>query len=368
MKNFSNFNFKKWNEKTRIEKKKTVFKWVLGFIYLAGLVVTIFASEIFGDSDFADELGGYSAIGQWFVDNLSIIFKSIISLFVYLLIARAVAWIYKVIVISSRHGKSVHILMSSMIRYLIYTIMIFNILSIWGVDATGLIASAGVIGIVIGLGAQSLIADILSGIFIVFEHQFDIGDIVTIDNFRGEVIDIGIRTTKIKSGMGDIQIINNSKINKIINMSNEMTYVLCDIGIEYSESLEKVEKIINANIAAISKRVEKAISPPVYAGVSELGSSAVMLRIIAGCNEKDKFEVSRQLNREFKLLFDKYHINIPYPQIVINQPPHISSTKNVKKNIITKQKPIKKVASKSSNNKKTTNKVASKVTTDSKNK
>jgi len=228
--------------------------------------------------------------------------------------------------------------------------MIFNILGIWGVDATGLIASAGVIGIILGLGAQSLIADILSGIFIVFEHQFDLGDIVTIDNFRGEVIDIGIRTTKIKSGMGDIQIISNSKISKIINMSNEMTYVICDIGIEYSESLEKVEKIINANIAGISKRIEKAISPPVYAGVGELGNSAVILRIIAGCNEKDKFEVSRQLNREFKLLFDKHHINIPYPQIVINQPALINSIVSVKepikpktqKKVIVKNKPIKK--------------------------
>ena len=196
---------------------------------------------------------------------------------------------------------------------------IFYCLYLFGFDTTSLLTSAGIFSLVIGLGAQSLISDIIAGVFIVFEGEFRVGDIVTIGDFRGQVLEIGLRTTKIVDAMNNIKIFNNSAISGVVNMTKEASYAIIDVGIEYGESLERVENVLKEAFPKIKKKLPEIVDGPYYKGVSELGNNAVVIKILALCEEKDRIQLARDLNREIFLVFNENNINIPFPQVTISQ-------------------------------------------------
>lgn len=151
-------------------------------------------------------------------------------------------------IISSMLGtrsETIGHLLLSVLKYGGATGVFFYCLYLIGVDSTSLLASAGILSLVIGLGAQSLIKDILAGIFIVFEGEFRVGDIVTIDGYRGKVMDIGLRTTKIMGIDGNIKIYNNSEISGVLNMTQATSFAMCQINIEYGQDIEYVEEVLN---------------------------------------------------------------------------------------------------------------------------
>jgi small conductance mechanosensitive channel len=202
---------------------------------------------------------------------------------------------------------------------------VFYCLYLFGLNTASLLTSAGILSIVIGLGAQSLISDIIAGIFIVFEGEFRVGDIVTIGDFRGQVVEIGLRTTKIVDISNNIKIFNNASISGVLNMTKESSYASVDVGIEYGESLERVENVLSEAFPEIKKKLPSIIDGPFYKGVVELGSSSVNIRILATCKEQDRIQLSRDLNREIFLLFNRNNINIPFPQVTLS---HLKENNN----------------------------------------
>lgn len=226
-------------------------------------------------------------------------------------------------------GKAVIDLLCSFIKYIAAIALIFAILSVWGVNTTALLAGVGILSLIVGLGAQPLIEDIIAGLFIVFEHVFEVGDIIVVDNFRGTVKEIGIRTTQIEDAGGNIKVVNNSDIRTLVNMTSQLSLAISEVDIEYGESLERVELVIKDNLDNIKNNIPDIIEGPFYMGVSELGQSGVKLRFTAKCPEALKFQVERDLNRQIKLLFDKNKINIPFTQIVLHEASHISKPRNV---------------------------------------
>ena len=219
-----------------------------------------------------------------------------------------------------KKGKAMVDLLCSLIKYVAVIIFVFFVLKTLGVDTNTILAGIGILGLVVGLGAQPLIADIIAGLFIVFEKVFDVGDIIVVDGFRGTVKEIGVRTTQLVDTGGNVKIINNADLKTIINMTNQLSLAVCDMSIEYGESLERVEAILKDRLPDIKAAIPDIKEGPFYKGVAELGDSAVVIRFVAKCEEGAKYQVERDLNRQFKLLFDKYNINIPFPQIVLNQP------------------------------------------------
>ena len=219
-------------------------------------------------------------------------------------------------------------LLKSLLKYVIFIVAILFCLSAWGVNTTTLIASAGILSLIIGLGAQSLIADIIAGLFMVFENDFEVGDIVVIDGWRGTVIEIGMRTTKLVDYRGNIKIVNNSKISTVINQSKRTSVALCYISVEYGDDLPRIELIIRDNLDKIKENIPQIINGPFYKGVDSLGDSSVNLLFLADCKEEDLFVVQRAMNREFKILFDNNGINIPFPQVTINQPVSFEKSDN----------------------------------------
>lgn len=206
-------------------------------------------------------------------------------------------------------------LVSNLIKWVTVMVLVITVLAIWGIDTTALITGAGVITLVVGLGMQSLIADVVAGLFIVFENEFNVGDIITVGDFRGTVVSIGIRTTKLEA-LGNIKIINNSDIRGVLNQTMQLSTAKSLVDIEYDASLEKVEEIIKTKLPEIViEGVTGAIS---YDGVASLGASGVTLQFTASCYEGDIFAIQREMNKRLKMMFDENGIGIPFNQLVVH--------------------------------------------------
>ena len=304
-------------------KKRKIF--VPGIVLFALGVITIilaiiFSTQLFSPTSvFNNNPTGNEAI-DYIYHKIPALIRAIEIVTVAFALTVAVRWLLSKLFIKNKRATTIVKLFSSFLKYLIAIVAIFLILSAFGVDARTLLASAGILGLIIGLGAQNLIADLIAGVFIVFEGDFEVGDIVVIDGWRGEVSEIGIRTTKIVDWSGNIKIVNNSDLKTVINMTNQLSLAVCDMSIEYGESLERVEAILKENLDQIRENIPEIKDGPYYKGVAEFASSAVVIRFIAKCEEDARYQVERDLNRQFKLLFDKNNINIPFPQVVVNEP------------------------------------------------
>lgn len=143
---------------------------------------------------------------------------------------------------------------------------------------------------------------------------------MVIDGWRGEIEEIGIRSTRIVDSGGNVKIINNSEIKSVVNQTQNLSVVSTIISIEYGESLPRVEVVIRDNLDKIKEAIPQIVEGPFYKGVKTLGASSVDLLFMSNCRESDYFVVSRAMNRELKLLFDENNINIPFPQVVVNRP------------------------------------------------
>lgn len=202
-------------------------------------------------------------------------------------------------------------LVNSFVKYAVVIAVLFYTLSLVGVDSASLWASAGIVTLVVGLGAQSLIKDIIAGVFIVFEGDFRVGDIVTVGSWSGTVLEIGIRTTKIEDGSGNIKIFANSSIVDVVNMTKKYSYATLDLAVSYETPLERVEALFATELPKVAERLPKIVAGPYYKGVVKVGSRSLVVRIIAQCRENDRGQLTRDLTREVLLICDHHEI-APY--------------------------------------------------------
>ena len=221
--------------------------------------------------------------------------------------------------LSERKKQTLCEVIESVIKYGIWFIAGCSILSNFGVNIASLIAVAGVGSVAIGFGAQSLVQDIITGMFILFEDQFGVGDIITVDNLTGTVESIGLRSTRIRSVDGDLYILPNGSIKIITNMSKEYNRAVVDIGVAYEENIDKVLNVMKDEMKNIyiNKKLEGLISEPQVLGVIDLADSAVIIRILADTQIGENWHVEREIRRIMKNRFDKENIEIPYTKRVI---------------------------------------------------
>lgn len=208
---------------------------------------------------------------------------------------------------------------SSLIKYISVLVAFCWILSIIGVNVSTIFASVGIFALILGFGAESLVADLVTGVFILFENQYNVGDIVEIDGFRGKVKEIGIRTLSLEDTGGNIKIINNSELKNIVNRSNQRSVAVCDVSVSYNTDIEELEeKLVNMLQKIKAKHTDIFIGRVEFVGVEALADSGVVLRIIADVSEENIFKGRRLLNKEIKIMFDKDGIIIPYPQVDVH--------------------------------------------------
>ncbi len=234
------------------------------------------------------------------------------------------AWLIALILGSlkpaSHRARTVLSLMASLVRYLAAIVILCWGLSIFGVDVNTIVASVGVVALVIGFGAESLIADMVTGFFMLFENQYNVGDIVEVNGFRGTVKEIGIRTTSIIDAGKNIKIINNSDMKNILNRSDNASLAVSNIDIPYETDLPAFEKKLPGLMTKIFQdHKDVFLSEPVYLGVQELAPSGVTLRFIAEVPEDKIYSGARLLNRELLLGFKSLGVECPFPQLDLHQ-------------------------------------------------
>ena len=275
-----------------------------------------------------------SAIAEWMKSNVWDVHKTFVSLkshvpviincLIYIVIVYAACKLIRMVfnakMKQSNRTKTVFSLLDGFVKYACAIAIIILVLKACGVDTTALVASVGVLTLVVGLGAQPLIADIIAGIFIIFEDEYHVGEIVTINDFRGTVMEIGIRSTKLIDAAGNIKIINNSAIGDVINLSRELSLAIVDCDFPYDVPVELVENILKESFPKMAENIPAIKEGPFYKGVCMFKDSNVTLKIVAKCLEEDRFQVERDLNREYRRVIVENGIDIAYPQVVINYP------------------------------------------------
>ncbi len=304
------------------DKKISIPKLVTLLVAVAITIAAIVLNDyIFGAKSVFYRHVSDTAVLQWlYGEAIKNIIRTIEVVTVAVVLAMLVHLILNRMFTHSKRGLTIVKLLNSFVTWVIGIVAFLLVLSAWGVPTGTLLASAGILSLVVGLGAQSLIADIIAGLFIVIEGEYQVGDIVVIDDWRGTVKEIGIRTTRIEDAGGNVKIINNSEVKTIVNQTRELSVAKAYIGIEYGESIPRVEIVIRDNLEKIKSRIPAIIEGPYYKGVDALSASSVDLLFLAKCKEEDIYQVQRDLNRELKIMFDENDINVPFPQIVVNQP------------------------------------------------
>ena len=236
-----------------------------------------------------------------------------------LLCANLIALLLGLLKPKTHRGASLVTLFASLARYVAAIVILCWGLSIFGVDVNTIVASVGVVALIVGFGAESLVADLMTGIFMLFENQYNVGDIVEVNGFRGTVQDIGIRTTSIVDPGGNVKIINNSDMKNILNRSDRSSRAISNIAIPYETDLEALEAKLPGLMTEIfeaHKDIMKA--EPRYLGVAELADSAVVLRFLVEVPESEIYSAGRVLNRDLWLGFRKLGVECPFPQVDVH--------------------------------------------------
>ena len=229
------------------------------------------------------------------------------------LILRAIGW-------KDDRSYTIANLLCGVLKYLAVIVAIVWGLGILGVNMTAVLAGVGLLGLILGFGAQSLIEDIITGIFIIFEGQYGVGDVIILDDFRGVVRSIGVRTTVIQDLGGNLKIVNNSDIRNLQNRSRAPSVALCDVSVSYETDLNRLEIMLAEELPKMYEKDKKYyLAAPKYLGVESLGDSGVNLRFAVNVKEKNIFDARRRLNRDIRVLFQEKGVEIPFPQVVIHQ-------------------------------------------------
>ncbi len=269
--------------------------------------------------------GFWQSIIDFVTQSVPALIGTVVAFFVWMLILRIAKITLKRI--GSRPGamqkrrQTITKVSYSIINYTLAIIGIIVILAIWGVNVLPALAGLGIVGLVVGLGAQKFIQDLIAGFFIIFEHHFDVGDVIEVSGFKGTVTDIGLKTTKIRNWKGDVRIYNNGEVNTLINYSRNPSIAIVEFGIAYQEDIDKTIDILNANLPKFKGQFpEVLLEDPAVAGVIGLGASSVDLRVTVKTMNEQHYGVERALRKFIKNLLDQHHIEIPFPQVVVNQP------------------------------------------------
>ena len=236
-----------------------------------------------------------------------------------LLCARVLGFLLGRIKPKESKAKTLISLFSSLLHYVAALVILCWGLSLLGVNVNAIVASVGIVALIVGFGAESLVADVVTGIFLIFENQYNVGDIVEVNGFRGVVKEIGIRTTSIMDTGENIKIINNSEMKNILNRSDNISRAVSDIAIPYETDLEALEAKLPQLMEDIyQKRQDVMLPPPRYLGVQQLADSSVILRFVVDVAEKDIYSGARTLNRDLWLGFRSLGVECPFPQVDVH--------------------------------------------------
>lgn len=216
--------------------------------------------------------------------------------------------------------KTLSKLFKSIATYVIYFIAIITCLDMVGFSIMTILAGAGVVSLAVAFGAQSIVEDLMSGIFIVLENQYSVGEFVSIDGILGTVSEIGMKTTKVLTESGELMIIRNGSVGTVINYSRHAQRRFVTVGIAYEENIENAKAVIQHACDIIGERYKDDFDQlPYVQGVTDLADSSVVIRTTFTSWNWTQDPISRALRQEIKEQLDNAGVEISYPKVQIMQ-------------------------------------------------
>ena len=208
-------------------------------------------------------------------------------------------------------------LIRKIIKYIIVIFVVLAILNVYGVNTSGIVASIGIAGVIIGLAVQDIVADFLAGLFILFDDKYTIGETVTINDFKGEVIGLGLMSTKIKGMSGEVLILSNSSFKSVINHSRTSTNLYINVDVSYDTKIKTLEKALNEMREEV-ENINGYVGNYNLLGIQEFSSSSIKYMVTLSCKYNLQYQVKRDFNMILKRYLDKYKIEIPYTKVDVN--------------------------------------------------
>lgn len=271
-------------------------------------------------------------ITPWFFDHgIKIIAIVIVAYLIRKFVGIFIEKIIRKIIISDhfltkeaerkREDTLIHIFAVSL-GILIWLLALLMILQEVGIAIGPLLAAAGIAGLAFGFGGQYLIRDLISGLFIIMENQYRIGDVVCFDETCGLVEDINMRMTTLRDLDGIVHHVPHGEIKRVSNLSKQFARVNLNIGISYSSNLEQVISVVNKigkELAEDSQWKEFILKPPQFLRVNDFGDSSIVIKILGETKPLKQWDVAGELRKRLKIAFDREGIEIPFPQRVIHQ-------------------------------------------------
>jgi small conductance mechanosensitive channel len=205
-------------------------------------------------------------------------------------------------------------LLRSIVTLVVGLITILTVMDIFTVPLAPLLASAGVGGVALGFGAQSLVKDFLSGIFMILEDQYGVGDVIDSGTVTGTVEEVSLRVTRLRDGQGVVWYVRNGEIIRIGNKSQGWSTAVVDIAVAYSESLERVIPLIREVVHEIDQSPDwedQLLEEPHVVGVESITGSVVTIRVVAKTASEQQYAISREIRERVKAAFDANDIKAP---------------------------------------------------------
>ena len=265
-----------------------------------------------------DEGGELNLLGKLFTIILIFVVIRLISAVFNKLIDRTIKLesMSKLQITDSRRDTLTAIL-KRIVRYILYFMGIVISLELFSINTTSIIATAGIGGLAIGFGAQSLVKDIITGFFILLEDQYTIGDYIQINDKDGVVEELGLRVTKVRDFSGELHIIPNSSINIVTNRTRGAMRALVKMTIAYEEDIDNALRVMESVSNEIASSNENIVEGPTVLGISEMANSGVVITAVAKTIPMEQWSVERMMRKAYKQAFDKEGIEIPYSKLVI---------------------------------------------------
>lgn len=220
---------------------------------------------------------------------------------------------------SDKRANTIGQVLKKAVKYVLYFVGALMILEMFDIKTTSILATAGVGGLAIGFGAQSLVKDMITGFFIILENQFSVGDYIQVLEFNGIVEELGMRVTKIRDFSGELHIIPNGEIKVVTNRTRGAMRALVEIGIAYEQDIDRAITVIEEVNKEIKSTNDAVVEGPNTLGVTNLGDSGVIIRIVANTKPMEQWAVEREIRKKIKEAFDRENIEIPYSKIVVYQ-------------------------------------------------
>lgn len=202
----------------------------------------------------------------------------------------------------------------SIVTVVIVTVTLFMALNLFGYNLAPLLASAGVVGVALGFGAQNLVKDFLAGVAMLFEDQFGVGDVVDMEKASGTVESVGLRVTRLRDATGMIWYVRNGEVLRVGNKSQGWSQIMLDVQIAFDEDIEHAREVVDAvatQVADDPAFAGKIVDRPSVVGIEQVTGNAVTLRVVGTCEPDENFAIQREIRLRLIEAFDKEGVRLP---------------------------------------------------------